>query len=254
MNYRSRSARWFTVQKLWFVVSFVYLVPLPASAQDFERRLSQYAHSAWRLQDGALSGVPNAIAQTADGYLWIGTSTGLVRFDGIRLVPWVPSDGSQTVPSSIYSLLGTSDGSLWIGGSGGSGLSRLKDGRLTSFSNARGRINTIVQGSRGSIWMTRTRATDEAAPLCSVGSDQPLRCYGKADGLPLSAAVPLIADAEGNFWLAGNGTVVRWRQGESATYAPSQLRPAAQNAVGALASAADGSVWVGIPRSGSGLG
>jgi ligand-binding sensor domain-containing protein len=47
---------------------------------------------AWRIQDGFFGGAANAIAQTADGYLWIGTQTGLLRFDGIRFVPWTPTD------------------------------------------------------------------------------------------------------------------------------------------------------------------
>ena len=55
-------------------------------ALDADRRISQYAHTAWRTQDGAFSGTPNAIMQTADGYIWIGTQAGLVRFDGVRFV------------------------------------------------------------------------------------------------------------------------------------------------------------------------
>jgi hypothetical protein len=49
----------------------------------------------WRIQDGYLPGPPEDIAQTTDGYLWIGTDAGLLRFDGVRFVPWVSPNGEQ---------------------------------------------------------------------------------------------------------------------------------------------------------------
>jgi hypothetical protein len=70
---------------LRFALLLLLLVPAPAAAVDPERRISQYGHTAWRIQDGFFNGVPYAIKQTADGYLWIGTANGLLRFDGVRL-------------------------------------------------------------------------------------------------------------------------------------------------------------------------
>ena len=61
-------------------------------ALDATRRITQYAHTAWRMQDGFLNGAPNAIAQTSDGYIWIGTQAGLWRFDGVRFVPFAAPD------------------------------------------------------------------------------------------------------------------------------------------------------------------
>ena len=66
----------------------ICLIPLSARALDPTRAISQYAHTAWRLQDGYLSGIPASIVQTSDGYIWIGTQGGLFRFDGVRFVPW----------------------------------------------------------------------------------------------------------------------------------------------------------------------
>lgn len=88
-----------------------------AYALDPGVRISQYAHTVWRMQEGAFSGTPHAVAQTADGYLWIGTDSGLFKFDGVRFVPWEPLDGKRLAGPSIYSLLGGSDGTLWIGSS-----------------------------------------------------------------------------------------------------------------------------------------
>ena len=52
--------------------------------------VSQYAHMAWRIRDGFSKGIISSIAQTPDGYLWLGTDFGLLRFDGVRNVPWEP--------------------------------------------------------------------------------------------------------------------------------------------------------------------
>lgn len=70
----------------WFIFLLCFLKK--AAASDFPLKLSQYAHTAWRLSDGALPSAPVDVAQTPDGYLWIGTSEGLLRFDGVRFVAW----------------------------------------------------------------------------------------------------------------------------------------------------------------------
>ena len=65
------------------------LLACPAAlALDPALDLSQYAHTAWKIRDGFFKGAILAIAQTPDGYLWLGTEFGLLRFDGVRAVPW----------------------------------------------------------------------------------------------------------------------------------------------------------------------
>jgi ligand-binding sensor domain-containing protein len=78
--------------------------------------ISQYAHRAWTIREGFFKGLINSIAQTSDGYLWLGTEFGLVRFDSVRFVEW---PGSERLPSSfVTQLLATRDGTLWIGSAG----------------------------------------------------------------------------------------------------------------------------------------
>src|SRR5215475_14129993 len=98
--------------------------------------VSQYAHTAWKVREGFSKGVINAITQTADGYLWLGTEFGLVRFDGVRNVPWQPS-GDQSLPSSqISKLLAARDGTLWIGTL--NGLPSWEDAKLTRYAELDG--------------------------------------------------------------------------------------------------------------------
>ena len=92
--------------------------------------VSQYAHTAWKIREGFSKGQVNSIAQTPDGYLWLGTEFGLLRFDGVRNVPWHPGD--QPLPSTqIWCVLAARDGTLWIGTH--KGLASWKGGKLTQY-------------------------------------------------------------------------------------------------------------------------
>jgi ligand-binding sensor domain-containing protein len=71
-----------------------------AFALDPSLDVSQYAHTAWKIRDGFAKDQINAIAQTPDGYLWLGTGFGLLRFDGVRAAPWQPPNGEQ-LPSNF---------------------------------------------------------------------------------------------------------------------------------------------------------
>src|SRR5262245_35656628 len=88
--------------------------PSPALALNPSLDISQYAHTAWKIRDGFFKGYITSFAQTADGYLWLGSEFGLLRFDGVRFVAWQPPAG-QSLPSNyIRSLRVASDGTLWI--------------------------------------------------------------------------------------------------------------------------------------------
>src|SRR5271157_3806617 len=76
-----------------------------ACALDPTLDISQYAHTSWKLRDGFTKGTIGSIAQTPDGYLWLGTEFGLVRFDGVRAVPWQPPAGQQLPSNYIRGLL-----------------------------------------------------------------------------------------------------------------------------------------------------
>jgi len=107
-----------------------WLCPGPAWALDPNHHISQYAHAAWRTRDGFFSGTPFILVQTTDGYLWLATNSELLRFDGVRFVPW-SSAHDERLPPQIADLLPARDGSLWIATA--SGEARWKDQILTSF-------------------------------------------------------------------------------------------------------------------------
>ena len=99
MRMRAHSpARDAIVRLVLGAVSLLVVVCPRAPALDRPLDLTQYTHTAWTARDG-LKGSTRSIVQTPDGYLWVGTEFGLVRFDGVRFVPWSPPPGER-LPSS----------------------------------------------------------------------------------------------------------------------------------------------------------
>ncbi len=222
-----------------------------ANAVDPARRISQYVHSAWRMQDGVVPGVPEAITQTEDGYIWIGTYAGLVRFDGVRFVSWAAPEGKHLPDSRIFSLLGSKDGSLWIGTL--RGLAKWKNGELVSYLDPRGRFNSIVEDDKGTIWGARSQLYDTHGPLCQVMGNA-LRCYGATEGVPIPSANRMAKDNLGNLWIGGSAGLCRWKFLESHCYFQDQLkRAAALVGVISVATENEGSVWAIVEGHGAGL-
>ncbi len=220
----------------------------PAHALQPHTHVSQYGHTSWRTQDGAFNGSPNVITQTTDGYIWIGTNLGLVRFDGIRFISWNPPAGRRLLDSRIFSLLGTHDGSLWIGT--GYGLSRWKDGELTNYPELSGRMETLLEGENGEVWLVRTQMTDQAGPLCRV-KDAGFHCYGPRDGIPFALGTQLTRGDSGELWIGGYSELCRWKEGSCSSYfSNASRRPETMASIRKVASAPDGSVWAVVENPG----
>jgi signal transduction histidine kinase/ligand-binding sensor domain-containing protein len=220
-------------------------------ALDPNRHISQYAHTVWRMQDGSFTGSPNVITQTKDGYLWVGTQTELVRFDGVRFVPGTTSKGTSLPQDKITSLLTARDGSLWIGTT--TGLSNLKGGILQRYSSTVAGISKIIEDHAGTVWVTRYAATDGKGPLCRVAAKE-LHCYGKADGIPVGYAVALSEDSAGDLWI-GSYVLCRWRSDSSIIYFQNKNQDRnVDPGVMDIAVSPDGSVWVALERVGPNLG
>ncbi|HVO60669.1 MAG TPA: two-component regulator propeller domain-containing protein [Terriglobales bacterium] len=235
------------VLSFWFLIFF----SAHAFAVDPSKAITQYAHTAWRTQDGFFTGTPRAITQTADGYIWIVTPNDLFQFDGVRFIKWVPPTGIQLPSSRINSLLGSSDGSLWIGTD--SGLAHFSHGQLSITTNSQARVTSIIERANGEIWFSRIQHFQQAGPVCRVSDDR-AQCFGQPEGIPLSSAAVLAEDRSGNLWFGDQSTAVRWNGKWARSFAPAALRGNQSDGLQGVVQTSDGSIWLGFAKPGLGAG
>jgi signal transduction histidine kinase/ligand-binding sensor domain-containing protein/transcriptional regulator with XRE-family HTH domain len=202
--------------------------------------ISQYGHTVWTLRDGLFKGRIEAMAQTTDGYLWLGTEFGLLRFDGARFVPWKFPAGQHISDNFVAGLLAARDGSLWIGTR--KGLAHWKDGQLTDYPELAGHpIYELIEDHAGTVW-TGTVSQDAGKQLCAIQSRR-VQCYGN-DGRLGKRVLSIYEDAKANLWVVAETGLWRWRPGPPKLYADRDL----QGQMLAVSGKAGGTPWVATDR------
>jgi signal transduction histidine kinase/ligand-binding sensor domain-containing protein len=197
------------------VVTILLAYCAPSAALDPSLDISQFAHTSWKVRDGFAKGGIFALTQTPDGYMWLGTDYGLLRFDGVRAVPWQPPAGEQLPNTRILSLLSSRDGALWIGTS--KGLARWKDGKLTTFPELRGlQVLQVIEDREGVIWAGGLAVLNQGK-LCAIRASG-MTCYGE-DGSLGGGPSGLYEDSKGNLWVAAGANIWRWKPGAPESFA-----------------------------------
>lgn len=244
---------------------------------------SPFVIRSWQVEEGLPHNSVNVILQTRDGYLWLATSEGLARFDGMHFKVFGLREGLPSL--QVLALLEDKHGTLWIGTS--QGLSRLERGRFTTWTTKDGLVGNEV--------VTLAQETDETL-LIGTGMglcrwrDRKFRALGIADGIfekrvralaidgagktwaslfyqglleseggrfhlaskpsgtPEAAPYCILFDRGGNLW-AGlpDGVVLRRKNGEWRQYGASDGLPAT---VSCLAEGSDGTIWAGLGHGG----
>ena len=172
------------------------------SAQEWDRTITQFQHTAWGAKEGAPDQI-EALAQTEDGYLWIGTHNGLYRFDGIAFEHYEPRSGGPFPGGAVISLLALPNGDLLTGFSSGR-ISLLRDGRATNYTTREGvppgEVRGFAQDREGTIWA----ASDGA--LLRLERDH-WRIVGEDWNFPGKSAQTVFVDRQGTLWVAANDTI-----------------------------------------------
>src|SRR6476619_1682416 len=143
--------------RLLFILLPVFLTP-PIHGLDPKRSLSEFGNQLWLTENGLPQNTVQAITQTRDGYLWIGTQEGLARFNGTAFVVFDKENTPQFKSNDIRALLEDRTGALWVGTS--YGLLRFQGGSFTCFTTAEGLpdngVTALAYTPEGIIWIATT--------------------------------------------------------------------------------------------------
>lgn len=209
-----------------------------ARALDPQTRPGDYLHETWGAKEGLAAATVRAIAQTGDGFLWLATSQGLLRFDGIRFVPAASRDELQPLADpKLSAALEGAPGELWLASDGGGGVHRFEPGH-PALSTLRPRdglahqyARALVRDRAGALWIGTAQGLNRLAR----GT---LERFGVEHGLPAGNVHALALDAAGTVWVGTTQGLAR-RDGDRWT----RVGPARY--VAALLGDRDGGLWVG---------
>ena len=231
---REEASGWLGKQRSWLYLS-ILLLCLPLYGIDRDRALDQLYHTGWTYIEGA-PGQVHALAQTTDGYLWLGTATGLFRFDGIQFEVYKPQSGQTFPRRNVVSLFAAPDGGLWVGYWYG-GVSLIKNGTVTDYGKPEGLPSSAVlafaRDRQGAIWIAAGKdglARLEGSRWRKIGTD-----WGF-----VGPANTVFVNRAGAVWVGTPTSVAYLAKGEH------QFRIAAQGLlrVKNFAESLDGTLWM----------
>ena len=206
--------------------------PLPA--RDF------LMHN-WDLEDGLPSAAINAVARTHDGYVWLGTQRGLVRFDGVRFLTFTPESTPEIKGDRIASLTVDRKGILWIGQTEGN-LTKLEQGRFVTVDLGKAshiqRINSMVDDADGNLWLATY-----GAGLIRFKNGQ-IESF-TTNGLPALNILKLLADSQGRMWYLAAPGQLGWIE---SGICHEEKSATAAGLIRAIALAQDGGLWLAAQK------
>jgi PAS domain S-box-containing protein len=255
-----------------------------STAGEMETNDPSFVVKSWRTIDGLPQNSVLALAQTDDGYLWLGTRGGLVRFDGVRLTTYGLNDGLRSL--TIWKLLNDGQGGLWIGTTGG-GLSHWRNGVITTLTTADGLahndVTALAPAEAGAVWVGTRSGLQHWGPdgFTRVAEAEGLRkmvmalAPSKDGGLWVSVwqtglyycqaghcqevqgppahrqlfGYALLVDKEGDLWVSiGNGIVLRRHADEWTEFNQTSGLPFSY--ITCLGQGPAGEIWAGSQEEG----
>ncbi|HTY61241.1 MAG TPA: two-component regulator propeller domain-containing protein [Acidobacteriota bacterium] len=210
-----------------------------AFALDPRIALTQYIHKTWRLDQGLPQISINAIAQTPENYIWIGTDDGLARFDGMHFTIFNRSNVPELVSNSFQALLVSGDGTLWAATS--AGLVQYKGGSFKTYTLKdglpHGYISSLALDKNGALWM----GTIGGGLVCF--SQNRFVTYTTASGLAHDEVWSVKSSADGSIWAGTRRGLSQFKNGTFTTY--SQIPGLSGIWVHALCNDGHGGLYVG---------
>lgn len=189
---------------------------LIGQACAFESGLTETegAIRTWRSAEGLPADSVTAIIQTRDGFLWVGTSAGLVRFDGVKFTEIRLSESATNGVLRVTALCEDSHGHLWIG-TQQDGLFELAQGVIRQFTKTNGllddSVTSLASGGNGYVWV----GTKSGLNLCT---GKEIKSFTGRDGLPDEFVSGVNVARSGAVWITTRGGMCRYVDGHIAPY------------------------------------
>ena len=262
----------FVLLAAFSIVASVFLAPAKASGLDAVDTLGRYGRQTWQTENGLPQDSVHVILQTRDGYIWLGTEGGLVRFDGLRFTIYDTQNTPGLKSNTVQGLAEAPDGALWIGTAGG--VVRHRESQFRSFGIESGlpseNVWSVNIDKEGVLWVGTAggfaellngrfvrspKAMDGDAVVAKDGSGMvwigtprgllPLEGNGtRLQGLNLQAEVTAVAfDLKGKTWIGTAHGLEVFGNGVHKRYERKDGLPG--DRVTALMTDREGTVWVG---------
>ena len=227
----------------------IFLLPSFLFPLDPKRKITQYIHDIWEIQQGLPQNSVYVVIQTGKGFLWMGTEEGLVRFDGVRFKVYDKRNVEQLLNNLIYALHEDRKGNLWIGTYGG-GLTCMnrmesENGTFTTFTKEQGLSNdavwSICEDHGGNLWI----GTDEGLNLLKEGK---FTIFTEKQGLSSSAIKIIYKDRGGNLWIGTDNGLNHMdpKSGKITTYSTGE--GLSNNRINAICEDREGTLWIGTHK------
>ncbi len=200
---------------LWIgTIVLLHLTSPVQASLDPSKAITQYIHKTWQADTGLPENSVTSIAQTPDGYLWMGTEAGLARFDGIKFTVYEKRNTPAIGSNFVTALLTDHTGALWIGSAGG-GLAVMKDGLFKRVSGAdfSETVTSFYEDRHGVLWI----GTDgNGIVQCKKGV---FRRFHTQDGLADNAVFSITGDDKGTVWVGTQSGLSRISGGHFTAFA-----------------------------------
>jgi len=239
---RGRPGDRLLVRALFGLLAMLCLLPFTALAQD--KPLSAFYRETWTTRQGLPHNQVNAIAQSPDGYLWLGTWEGLVRYNGLEFHVFDRANTPELKDNGIRSVRASEDGAVVIGTSRG-GVTVKRGDRWRTWMEKDGLAQEEVMDAlldrQGRLWVAT-----ESAGITRLDKDVPTQ-FNTRNGLPSDVIYGLLLDRDGGVWAATANGVVHFIDGRIRVYREKAGLPAAP--IFRVMQDDTGSVFVGTERS-----
>lgn len=199
--------------------------------------ISQLVRTTWTWKEGAPTDIRD-LAQTTDGVLWIGSDSGLTRFDGKRFTQFEPQNGDTVPRTGVRHLTSGRDGELWIVWRNGQ-VSRLRDGGLRTFGERDG-LPTAFRIAKSS---TGVIVAGTATGVARFSSER-WTSVSQEWGYPDTEGVAVWFDRGGTLWVESESRVLYLPAGSSRFADPAVPLMFQPGVRADFAEAPDGTIWM----------